>query len=143
MGAEQSNTQVGTVVILAKEDLTGKEARLLELVNDSGTAKVQLPDANDDIVPFVCIEGGAAGQRVTAQPLEPGRNVRVRLKGTCNPGDRLCLADGEGTAADKGMVRALPSAAGTYVCFAIAEETGADGQLVKLRYTGRESVTVS
>ncbi|MDD4175075.1 MAG: hypothetical protein PHN34_12620, partial [Kiritimatiellae bacterium] len=54
------------------------------------------------------------------------------LKGTCNPGDVIVLAD-TGTAADKGKVRALPAAAGTYRGLGIAEEKGVDGQSVLFR----------
>ena len=55
--------------------------------------------------------------------------MRVPLKGTCNPGDTLVLAD-VGTAADTGKVRALPATPGTYRGLAIAEEAGVDGQSV-------------
>ena len=44
----------------------------------------------------------------------------------------LVLAD-TATPADKGKVRALPSAAGTYRGLALAEEAGVDGQLVLAR----------
>ena len=65
-------------------------------------------------------------------PLNAAQNVRVLLKGTCNPGDTLVLAD-VGTAADKGKVRTLPGSAGTYRGLLIAEEAGVDGQLVLAR----------
>jgi hypothetical protein len=58
--------------------------------------------------------------------------VRAVLKGTCNPGDVLVLAD-TGTTADKGKVRTLPASAGTYRGLTIAEEKGVDGQLVLCR----------
>jgi hypothetical protein len=69
---------------------------------------------------------------VGVRPIEAGRNIRVRLEGTCNPGDLLVLADVE-TAADKGKVRVLPEDAGTYRGLAIAEEAGVDEQLVLCR----------
>ena len=79
---------------------------------------------------------------VAVRVMEPGRNVRLTLKGTCNPGDVLVLAD-TGTAADKGKVRALPASAGTYRGLAIAEEKGADGQLVLCRPAMIGNVVVS
>lgn len=54
----------------------------------------------------------------------------------------LVLAD-PGTAADKGKVRVLPAAAGTYRVLAIAEEKGVDGQLVLCRPAMVGNVVVS
>jgi hypothetical protein len=48
------------------------------------------------------------------------------------PGDVLVLADCT-LEADRGKVRALPTAAGTYRGLALAEEAGVDGQLVLAR----------
>ena len=128
----QSNTRVGDFRVLAGEDLTGKEARLVKLTHDSGVAEVKLPEANGDYALFAVIEGGADAALVSVRPIQAERNVRLALKGTCNPGDVLVLAD-VGTAADKGKVRALPTAGGTYRGLAIAEEAGVDGQLVLAR----------
>ena len=75
------------------------------------------------------------------RPIEAGRNGRLRLKGTCNPGDALVLAD-VATAADKGKVRALPTAAGTYRGLALAEEAGVEGQLVLARPAMLGAITV-
>ena len=141
MAATQSNVQVGAVVVLAYATLEDKEGYLAELINDNGTAKVQLPSAVTDLAIYLILEGAAAGQRASVQPLESGRNVRVKLKGTCNPGDKLCLAD-VATPADAGKVRTIPSANGTYYGFMVAEEVGVDGQLVKARYYGREAIVV-
>ena len=138
----QSNTRYGDFPIAAAEDLTGKEDRLVELVNSSGTAVVQLPSANTDYALYLLVEGAASGENVTVRPLTPERNVRVLLKGTCNPGDTLVLAD-VGTAADKGKVRALPASAGTYRGLLIAEEAGVDGQLVLARPNPIGNLTVS
>ena len=78
--------------------------------------------------------GGAA---VRGGPQRAGR-----AQGTCNPGDVMVLAD-TGTAADKGQVRALPAAAGTYRGLGIAEEKGVDGQLVLFRPAMIGNVTVA
>ena len=138
----QSNTRVGDFRVLAGEDLTGKEGRLVKMGHDNGVAEVALPAANSDHVPYVLIEGGADGKLVSVRPLHADRNVRVTLKGTCNPGDVLVLAD-VATPADKGMVRALPGAAGTYRGLGIAEQVGVDGQLILLRPAAIGNITVS
>lgn len=127
----QSNTQAGQIVLPANENLTGKEGLLVAIVNASTVAKFALPDAVTDLALFVLTDGDAAGEKVAALPLSPDRNVRLKLKGTCVPGDVLVLADIDGT--HDGMVKALPGDSGTYRGIAIAEEVGTDGQLVKAR----------
>ena len=128
----QTNTRIGDIPVAAGEDLTGKEDRLVKLASDSGQTVAKLPEANSDLALFVLIEGAEADKTAALRPLSADRNVRLPLKGTCNPGDTLVLAD-VATAADKGKVRALPAAAGTYRGLAIAEEAGVEGQLVLAR----------
>ena len=128
----QSNTRVGDLPVAAGEDLSGMEGRLVKLSHDGGKAEVVLPAANGDYAFYVLLEGAADGATVSVRPVEAGRNVRLRLKGTCNPGDVLVLAD-VATPADKGKVRTLPSSAGTYRGLAVAEEAGVEGQLVLAR----------
>ena len=55
---------------------------------------------------------------------------------------RLVLADAS-TAADKGKLRALPAAAGTYTVRAIAREAGVDTQHVLVEAVSPFTVTVS
>jgi hypothetical protein len=138
----QSNTRVGDFRVLAGEALTGMEGRLVKMGHDTGVAEVTLPGANSDHVPYVVIEGAADAKLVTVRPMQPDRNVRVVLKGTCNPGDVVVLAD-VATAADKGKVRVLPAAAGTYRGLGIAEQAGVDGQLVLVRPVAIGNITVS
>ncbi len=138
----QSNTRVGQFQVLAGEDLAGKQDRLVKLTHDTGVAEVLLPSANSDHAVYLLIEGGADGTRVSVQPMQAERNVRLVLKGTCNPGDVLVLAD-VGTAADRGKVRVLPTEAGTYRGLAVAEEAGVDGQLVLARPASLGNITVS
>jgi hypothetical protein len=138
----QSNTRVGDFRVLAGESLVGMEARLVRLTHDTGVPEVTLPAANDDYALYVLLEGGADAALVSVRPIEAGRTVRVPLKGTCNPGDVLVLAD-IATAADKGKVRVLPAAPGTYRGLAIAEQVGVDGQLVLARPALIGNVTVS
>mgnify|MGYP003608276892 FL=1 len=128
----QTNVRTGDLPVTAGEDLTGKEDRLVKVANDSGQLVAKLPEANSDLALFVLIEGAEADKTAALRPLSADRNVRLPLKGTCNPGDTLVLAD-VGTAADKGKVRVLPGAAGTYRGLAIAEEAGVEGQLVLAR----------
>ncbi len=138
----QSNTRVGDFRVLAGENLVGMEGRLVKMTHDTGVPEVKLPAANDDYALYVLLEGGADGALVAVRPTEISRTVRVTLKGTCNPGDVLVLAD-IGTAADKGKVRALPTSVGTYRGLAIAEEVGVDGQLVLARPALIGNITVS
>jgi hypothetical protein len=133
----QNDTRAGGIPdLIAGEELTGMEDRFVKIGNSSGTAVAMLPEANDDEVLFILTGGDVAAANVAADPLEPGRNMRVKLKGTCNPGDRLVLAD-VATAADRGKARALPSTPGTYVMQGVAEEAGVDGQAVKFRPRNR------
>jgi hypothetical protein len=138
----QSNTRVGDFRVLAGESLVGMEARLVKMTHDAGVPEVLLPAANSDHAIYAVLEGAVDAALVTVRPIEVGRTVRVTLKGTCNPGDVLVLAD-IGTAADKGKVRALPTVAGTYRGLGIAEQVGVDGQLVLVRPALIGNITVS
>ena len=140
----QSNTRVGDIRVLAGEDLTGKENRLVVMTHDTGVAEVKLPAANGDFAFYAVMEGGADAALVSVRPIEANRSFRPILKGTCNPGDVLVLAD-VGTSGDKGKVRVLPTGAGTYRGLAIAEEVGVDGETVLARpaMIGNVVVTVT
>lgn len=137
----QTNTQAGQIVLPANENLTGKEGLLVAIVNASAVAKFALPDAVTDLALFVLTDGDAAGENVAALPLSPERNIRIRLSGTCVPGDVLVLADIDGT--KDGMVKVLPAVGGTYRGIAIAEESGIDGQLVKARPAMIGNITIT
>ena len=112
------------------------------LTHDSGVPEVKLPSENADLALYLLVDENTEAALVAVRPLEAGRNVRAVLKGTCNPGDVIVLAD-TGTAADKGKVRALPAEAGTYRGMGIAEEKGVDGQAVLFRPAMIGNVTVS
>ncbi len=142
MFPSQTNTTPGDVVFPAGEDLSAKEGFLTVLTHDTGAPELKLPAANTDLANLIVVDPGADTEDVTVTPLTPGKQARVKLEGTCNPGDQLVLAD-VATPADAGMVRALPAAAGDYNVLAIAEEAGVDGQLVKLRGIGPITVTVT
>lgn len=129
--ATQTNVQAGFLPILAGEDLTGMEGRLAKLSHTSGVAEILLPTDVADEADYLILEGAPAGEWVTAWPLSRETNCRVKLKGTCNPGDKLALGASDGT--DDGKVRTLPAVADTYWVALRAEEKGVDGQLVKCR----------
>jgi len=140
--SKQTNTRTGDIVVAANEDLTGKEGRLALILSDSGTPKAALPDDVADRVLYVILEGAAAGYSVTLRPLSPYRNVRVKLSGTCVPGDRLTLAAINGTL--DGQAVKLPASTDDYFVWGIAEESGQDGQDVLARpYLGAGVVTVT
>lgn len=125
----QTNVKSGPIILSSADDLTAKNGYLVKIKNDSGKAKFALPDLETDLALFVVVDGGDT--TTAALPLSPERNVRLKLSGTCVPGDVLVLATPNGTI--DGMVKVLPSTGGTYRGLAIAEEVGADGQLVKAR----------
>lgn len=127
----QSNTQAGQIVLNSSEDLQDKEGYLVKIIDTSNVAEFALPDAETDLALFIITDGGDEDEDTAALPLSPDRNVRLKLSGTCVPGDVLVLATPNGTV--DGMVKALPADSGTYRGIAIAEEVGADGQLVKAR----------
>ena len=136
----QSNTQAGQIVLNSSEDLQGKEGLLAVIINTSNVAELALPSDVSDLALFVITDGGDKDENTAALPLSPDRNVRLKLKGTCVPGDVLVLADIDGT--HDGMVKVLPAVGGTYRGLAIAEEVGADGQLVKARPALIGNITV-
>jgi hypothetical protein len=127
----QSNTRTGDLTFPAGENLTGKEDLLVKLTHDNGAPEVKLPTAITDAALYLLVDGDADTKTVAVRPLDQNRNLRIRLKGTCNPGDTLVLA--AITSDDAGKVRALPAAAGTYRALLTAEEAGVDGQLIKCR----------
>jgi hypothetical protein len=132
----QTNVQHGERVFAAKVDLEGKEDRLVKLTAvANGRSTVDLPSAVTDLVQFVVTDTNkGVGANVSCLPLSPDWNVRVALKGTCNSGTMLVLADPEADdGADAGKVTALPVTAGNYRVVGIAEEVGVNGQSVLMR----------
>lgn len=140
----QSDTIEGRLVLPASSDLSAITApRLVALVSDSGVAKVDLPDALTDDLPYLLLEGAAADAGATVEPLSPDRQIRVEAKDAMAPGDIAVMAD-PSTAADKGKVRKLPEAAGTYIQVGIAEATAAAGDWALIRPIGwGRRITVS
>jgi hypothetical protein len=138
----QSNTKKGDIVLKANADLTGKENYLVKIVNNSGVGNFALPAATDDQAVYVLASGAAAGLDVAAEAPSTNENFRVVLKGTCDAGDILSLAD-PSTAADAGKLCKQPTTAGTWRAFAIAEEGGVDGQYILARKISERTTIVS
>ena len=138
----QTDTRSGLIRVLAGAELSAKLGYLVKMTHDTGVPEVVLPSAIADLAVYLVDDGNVDAGLVSVEPLTGERNVRIKLKGTCNPGDVLTLAD-PSTAADAGKVRALPTAAGTYRGIAIAEEKGVDGQLVLCRPYAVGAVVVS
>jgi hypothetical protein len=111
-------------------DLTGKEGYLAKM-NDAWGPVVELVKFAGDRPLYVVVEGAAVSKLASVRPLDPARNVRMVLSGTCNPGNTLVAMVEAG--ANNGKVQALPAGAGTYLGLAVAEEAGVDGQLVLAR----------
>lgn len=137
----QSNTRVGDFSLTAGADLRGKEGCVVYLGSAGGEMVAFLPEFPSQAAQFVLLEGAEAGKQVVVRPLSPERNVRVRLWGTCNPGDLLVTA--EPAPEDRGTVRALTQqvqiallsefGGAAFFVLGIAEEAGIAGQLVLLR----------
>lgn len=143
MNPDQTNTRATAPFhILAGEDLTGARSRLVVLTHNNGIAETKLPSANTDYAVYQLQEEGADADSVSIERFANHREFRVPLKGACNPGSLLVLAD-VATAADKGKLRALPAATGTYRVLAIARENGVEAQNVKCEAIGPFDVTVA
>ncbi|MGE4489227.1 MAG: hypothetical protein AB7E95_06775 [Kiritimatiellales bacterium] len=137
----QTNVKAGPISVICGADLSAAADRLAVLSHVDGTAQMALPDSLTALALYLILEGAVAGERGSFQPLPADRNVRVPLVGTCNPGDRLVLAD-PAEEGQSGKVTVLPEAAGTYRIVAIAEEKGIDGQLVLMRSVHLGLITV-
>lgn len=143
MNPDQNDTKPSgsPFTVLAGADLSLKRSFLAKLTHDAGVPEVVLPTAITDDAFFQIEEGDVDGAKIDVRPLVNGEERRVWLKGTCNPGDKLCLAAIAGS--DAGVVRTVPGVAGTYRPFLIAREAGVDGQLVKVQvFIGLPEVTV-
>lgn len=138
----QSNTKTGHIAIACGEDLTAAADHLVVLGHSTGTPQMTLPDSLTDPALYLVLEGAAADETGSFQPLTPDRNVRLPLIGTCNPGDTLVIAD-PSVEGQPGKVTVLPEDAGTYRAVAIAEEAGIDTQLVLARPANLGLITVT
>lgn len=138
----QTNVKSGPIVARCGEDLTNAADLLAAMVNEGGIATMYLPTSQDDLVPYLVLEGAEAGENGSFMPLHPAQNIRIPIVGTCNPGDTLVLADPE-VAGQPGKVTVLPAAAGSYRGIGIAEEQGVDGQLLLLRPLPLGVITVT
>lgn len=123
----QNNIQSGTKIYNTTADLTGKEGHVAKLVNGgNGKAALALPTAATDLTALVITEVESANS-AAATPLTPWATARVRLSGTCNPGDAIGLAAG----ANLGKATKVTAAGARFI--GVAEESGVDGQLLLIR----------
>lgn len=126
----QTNTKRGPFRVLAGVDLTDMEGRRVKLSHDTGVPEVLLPTDVDDKADYLVLEGAADGEEVTVIEFADAGAFRIRLNGTCNPGDELTNIVGGG---NSGKVQTLPVGADTYYVSVRAEEKGVDEQLVLVR----------
>jgi hypothetical protein len=112
-----SNTREGMIQIPAAVANLGEG--LLALIDTAGKAALATPSTA--AARFIVVDADA--NYATLCPLEPGRQVRVKLAGECGPGDRLTVN------ADS---KAVTASADDPV-YLIAEEAGIDGQDVLCR----------
>ena len=128
----QTNVKTGPIVNSCGEDLTNAGDHLVQLSHEAGSPRMQLPVAQDNLTPYLVLEGAGVGGNGSFQPLETGQNIRVPIIGTCNPGDALVLAD-PAVAGQPGKVTVLPATPGNYRGVGISEELAMDGQHVLIR----------
>jgi len=130
MFALQSNTKRGPIVVVAGDDLTGKEGYLVKIGNNAGVPSAYLPAAVTDVAGYVVAEGAAAGANVTLIPLEPGMQVRVVSNSTTFvPGDKVV-----GFASSKAGLASEYTGSGAAFIVGIAEEVGdTAGQYLLIR----------
>ena len=133
----QSGTQSGARTLPAAVDLTGCENLLWKVVNNGGAANFALPTAAGDVAVFIGASGGPAGSDVAAEAPDLAENARVMLDGDCSPGDALSLSP-----AKWGRIYKPAAGAGAVYYQFIAEEAGADGQLVVVRPISPWAVTL-
>lgn len=126
----QTNTKRGPFRVLAGISLVGLEGCRVKLTHDTGVPEVVLPTDVDDKADYVVLEGAADGALCTVIELGDAGCCRVRLNGTCNPGDELTLIVGGG---NSGKSQTVPVGADTYYVSIRAEEKGVDEQLVLVR----------
>ena len=138
----QTNVKTGPIVKPCGEDLTNAADLFVMLSQNAGEPQMLLPTAEDDLVPYLVLEGAGAGENGYFMPLHPEQNIRVPIIGTCNPGDTLVLAD-PAVEGQPGKVTVLPTDPGTYRGIGIAEELAVDGQLLLLRPLPLGVITVT
>jgi len=133
----QTNTKAGDITVVTSADLTGKEGRLVKLANSSGALVASLPAASTDVCTHIILRVNSATE-AEVRPFSPEREHRVRLQGTCSPGDKLGLSDPTASSgANAGKLEVVTAGR----VYAIAGETGADEQMLLVyRFNGSVGV---
>lgn len=122
LNMNQTGCRMGGVAFAAGEDLSLKAGYLVKL--NAGKDLV-LPESDQDLAPYVVVQGADQGYLCGAVPVSSAMNCRVKLVGSCNAGE-LLVANGDG------RVKAF-TAGSQARPVGTAEETGVDGQLVLVR----------
>ncbi len=134
MKVSQTNTHPDSRVLNSAVALTGMEGRLVKLADGGSIPEVDLPGAVTDLALLIVTEGGGLDEPSEVLPLLGESNRRVRLNGTVAAGVPVVLCDPTASSgANAGKVEALPSVAGVYFSPGVAEEDGADEQLLLIR----------
>lgn len=122
LNMNQTGCRMGGVAFAAGEDLSLKAGYLVKL--NAGKDLV-LPTTDQELAPYVVVQGADQGYLCGAVPVSSALNCRVKLVGSCNAGE-LLVANGDG------RVKAF-TAGSQARPVGTAEETGVDGQLVLVR----------
>ena len=134
MKVSQTNTNPDTRVLNSAVSLTGLEGRLVKLADGGSIPEVDLPAAVTDLALLIVTEGGGLDESSEVISLLSEGNRRVRLNGTVSAGVPVVLCDPTASSgANAGKVETLPTTPGSYFSPGIAEEDGADEQLVLIR----------
>jgi len=122
LNMNQTGCRMGGVAFAAGEDLSLKAGYLVKL-NAGGD--LVLPESDQELAPYVVVQGADQGYLCGAVPVSSAMNCRVKLVGSCNAGE-LLVANGDG------RVKVF-TAGSTARPVGTAEETGVAGQLVLVR----------
>ena len=122
LNMNQTGCRMGGVAFAAGEDLSLKTGYLVKL--NAGKDLV-LPTTDQDLAPYVVVQGADQGYLCGAVPVTSAMNCRIKLVGACVAGE-LLVANGDG------RVKAF-TAGSQARPVGTAEETGVDGQLVLVR----------
>ena len=138
----QTNVKTGPIVASCGVDLTNSQDHLVEMTHASGVPSMLFSENQSGFAIYLVLEGAAQGENGYFAPLNPNQNIRVPIVGTCDPGDRLIMADPE-VGDQAGKATRLVDGAGTYRVVGIAEELAVDGQLLLMRPLPYTEITIT
>ncbi len=118
-----TNTQKGIIQLVCDVALAAN--RFVQLVDDTGPAKVQYPTGDGQLCQFVTLEASDAGKPATLAPISSYYSLRVTSTGTIAGASKIMCENATGKA------KAL-SGSGS-VCLGTTEEDSVINQIVKFR----------